>query len=78
MKCKYLLCVLMEYTDNKKKAGRKPGKDNKMPLTIYIEQSVVSYIGEGSIEQGKDRARDVAVQSVYELRDKLKNKNSHV
>ncbi len=78
MRYKYLLCVLMEYTENKKKAGRKPGKDNKMPLTIYIEQSVVSYIGEGSIEQGKDMARDVAAQSVYDLRDKLKNQNNHV
>lgn len=58
----------------KKRAGRRPGKDNKLPLTIYIEQSVIVEIGNGDIDDGKDKAREVAAQSVYELRDKIKTK----
>lgn len=56
----------------KKRAGRKPGKDNKLPLTIYIEQSVVADIGGGDIDEGKDKAREAAAQCVYDLREKIK------
>ena len=57
----------MENFGNKKKAGRKPGKDNKMPLTIYIEQSVIKNIGNGILDDGKDKAREAASQCIYEL-----------
>ena len=60
----------MDDLKNKKKAGRKPGKDNKMPLTIYIEQSVIASIGDGKVEEGKDRAREAAVRAVYTLNNK--------
>ena len=60
-------------TVNKKKAGRKPGKDNKIPLTIYIEQSVVINIGDGKIDEGRDKAREVASQSVYDFNSKIRS-----
>lgn len=66
----------MEQNGNKKKAGRKPGKDNKLPLTIYIEQSVITAIGGGKIDEGKDVARDVATKSVYDFRVNKKNNNA--
>jgi hypothetical protein len=49
----------------KKKPGRKPGKDNKVPLTIYVEQSVLLKIGEGWLLTGKDKAREEALKAVY-------------
>jgi len=55
----------------KKRAGRKPGKDNKMPITLYIEQSVISKIGKGWIITGKDKAREEAVKAIYELANSI-------
>lgn len=51
----------------KGKAGRKPGTDNKIPLTIYIEQSVISKIGEGWLLTGKDKAKQEAAKAIYAL-----------
>jgi len=53
----------------KKKPGRKPGKDNKVPLTIYVEQSILFKIGNGCLLTGRDKAREEALKVVYKLTD---------
>lgn len=62
----------MTEVQQKNKPGRKPGKDNKIPITIYIEQSVISKIGAGWIITGKDKAREEAVKAVYSLSNSIK------
>jgi hypothetical protein len=59
----------MEQQDKleKGKPGRKPGKDNKIPLTVYVEQSVISKIGGGWLMTGRDKAKQEAVKAIYEL-----------
>ncbi len=56
----------MENKDRKSSAGRKPISDKKIPLTIYIEESVIISLGGGWLITGKDVARSVAVNAVYE------------
>jgi hypothetical protein len=40
------------------KAGRKPIEDKKVPLTIYVRQSVIERVG------GKDEAKQIATDAV--------------
>lgn len=49
----------------KGKPGRKPGTDNKVPVTIYVEESILSKLGNGFLITGKDKARHVALNAVY-------------
>lgn len=58
------------------KYGRKAGKDNKIPITFYVEKSVLVSIGGGDADAGKDGAREAATQRVYQLRDEIKRKTN--
>ena len=60
------------------KRGRKPGTDNKVPVTIYIEQSVLTRLGKGFLISGKDVARNVATNSIYEYDKKTENPEAKV
>ena len=55
----------MDKQGNKSKAGRKPVNDKKMPLTIYVEESVITNLGGGWLITGKDIARSVATNAIY-------------
>ena len=63
----------MEKQDRKSNAGRKPLNDKKMPLTIYVEESVITGLGNGWLISGKDVARSVATNAVYSHYEKQKN-----
>ncbi len=67
----FALLSMQQKTIEKGRPGRKPGKDNKIPVTIYIEQSVIERLGKGFIISGKDKARAVAVDSIYEAHKNL-------
>lgn len=56
----------MKQKTQRGKPGRKPGKDNKIPITIYIEGSVINSLGDGFLLKGKDLARGVATGAVYQ------------
>lgn len=65
-------CVALTSMENKEQTievrrGRKPGKDNKVPLTVYVEESVVTRIGNGFLISGKDKAREVALAAIYDF-----------
>ncbi len=57
----------MEEQNERGKPGRKPIDDKKIPITVYIEESVISEIGSGWLITGKDTARNLASRAIYEF-----------
>ena len=51
----------------KSKVGRKPGTDNKLAVTVYVQESVLTNLGKGFLISGKERAREAALQAIYNL-----------
>ena len=60
----YYICV-MEEQNERGKPGRKPIDDKKIPITVYIEESVISTLGDGWLITGKDIARAAATTGIY-------------
>lgn len=58
----------------RQKPGRKPVDDKKIPLTIYINESVISDLGNGMFITGKDKAKAIARAAVYEFHVKQNSK----
>jgi hypothetical protein len=52
--------------EQKGKPGRKPGTDNKVPLTIYLPESGIKKAGDGWLTIGKDRIREVVLRAANE------------
>jgi hypothetical protein len=52
--------------EQKGRPGRKPGTDNKIPVTIYIPESGIKKAGEGWLITGRDRIREVALRAANE------------
>lgn len=52
------------------KPGRKPGSDNKIPLTIYVEKSRVEKAGKGNLIYGKEIIKTEMNNFVLENFDK--------
>ncbi len=50
----------------RKGAGRKPAADPKVPITIYVEESVIKSIG------GIDQVRSECIECLFDRMNKLK------
>jgi hypothetical protein len=55
----------MEDKNERGKPGRKPVEDKKIPITVYIEESVITNLGGGWLISGKDKARSIASDAIY-------------